>query len=108
MLGGMLSISSDSLGADTGIVWASVPDGKDAVHDNAPGRLIAFAASPTGGRIRELWRSDMNPGYASAPSSQKSKSDYIFSKFSAPTVANGRVYVSTFSRQIRVYGLRPD
>jgi hypothetical protein len=108
MPGGMLSISSAGTDAGTGIVWASLPDGRDAVHDDAPGRLIAFAAEPSNGRLRELWRSDKIPGHASARGRQDVASDYVFSKSPAPTIANGKVYLSTFSGHLRVYGLKPD
>jgi hypothetical protein len=30
-----------------------------------------------------------------------------FAKFCPPTVANGKVYVATFSRQLCIYGLLP-
>lgn len=106
MPGGMLSISSDGRAEQTGILWASLPDKQNAVHQTVPGRLIAFRASPVRGLIEELWRSDMSPSYASSSRRVAAPSPYHFSKFSAPTIANGKVYLSTFSNEIRVYGLR--
>jgi len=49
------------------------------------GRLIAFDAET----LRTLWQSEAN----------------TLAKFSAPTIANGRVYLSTFDHKIVVYGL---
>ena len=44
---------------------------------------------------KELWNSNINPG------------DYVpsFAKFCSPTIANGHVYLATFSGQVLVYGL---
>src|SRR5262249_6827453 len=45
---------------------------------------------------RELWNSEQNSSRDRLGS---------FSKFSAPTVANGKVYMATFSNKLVVYGL---
>jgi uncharacterized protein (TIGR03437 family) len=58
-----------------------------------PGVLRAFDA---GDLSRELWNSGADPADA-LPS---------FAKFATPTVANGLVYVPTFSDQVVVYGLK--
>jgi len=47
---------------------------------------------------RELWHSDMIPSRDAVGN---------FAKFVAPTVANGKVYVATFSNRLNVYGLLP-
>ncbi len=49
------------------------------------------------GNLNELWNSDQN-------SADKLGT---FAKFVSPTVANGRVYVATFSNSVGVYGLLP-
>jgi hypothetical protein len=56
------------------------------------GILRAFDANDI---TKELWNSNNNPG------------DYVpsFAKFCSPTIANGRVYLATFSGQVLVYGL---
>ncbi len=55
--------------------------------------LRAFDANDV---TKELWNSGQNsadnPGY--------------YAKFSSPTVANGHVYLATFSKQVVVYGLK--
>ena len=92
--GGGLAISAN--GNNSGIVWAIVP-----VTNSTPGQgaLYAFDATNVGS---QLWVS----------------TDYWFAtKFSIPTVAGGKVYLSTsgspaavqpsYSAQLRVYGLCP-
>ena len=59
----------------------------------APGELYAFDAANV---ATELWNSDMN-------AARDSFGD--FAKFVPPLVANGRVYVATWSKQVAVYGL---
>jgi hypothetical protein len=106
MPGGMLSVSASGTSSQSGIVWASVPDKKDGLHQVVPGRLIAFRASPVNRKLKELWRSDKTPGHASAPNRRDIAAAYNFSKFAPPTVVNGKVYLATFSNQLRVYGLQ--
>ena len=88
-----IAISSNGNQDDTGIVWQT--------HGNfgqsgAPGTLHAFAATDLS---IELWNSDMMPDRDAVGR---------FAKFATPTVANGRVYVPTFSLQLDVYGLLTD
>lgn len=91
MPGGFLSISSN--GTSNGIVWALTPHACDANQHVEPGALFAFDASnfaATGsatGLLVPLWNSTQNlvrddVGY--------------FAKFTYPTVASGRVYVSSW------------
>jgi hypothetical protein len=87
-----LSLSANGAAADSGIVWAtaaSSPDAGGLLH----GVLRAFDAANVS---RELW-----------DSTQNSQRDDVgsFAKFAPPTIANGKVYVPTFSGELVVYGL---
>ena len=93
MPGGFLSVSADGGKAGTGIVWASTPFDANANWETVPGILHAYDASDLS---HELWNSKMNTG----------RDDLgMFAKFCPPTVVNGKVYLSTFSGQLQVYGL---
>jgi hypothetical protein len=93
MPGGMMSLSANGGTAGTGIIWASHPFIGDANTGTVPGMLLALDASDVS---HELWTSKMF-----------SERDDVgnFAKFAAPTVANGRVYLPTFSGYLHVYGL---
>jgi hypothetical protein len=93
MPGGILAISANGKRAGSGIVWAAQASAGDANHQACPGILRAYDAQDVG---RELWNSDQVKGRDEVG---------LFAKFVAPTVANGRVYLATFSRQLNVYGL---
>ncbi len=82
-----LSLSAN--GGQNGLVWLTT--GNSAI-DGVPGTLHALDA---GNLANELWNSDQN-----------SSRDQLgaFAKFVGPTVANGRVYVPTFSNAVEVYG----
>jgi outer membrane protein assembly factor BamB len=91
--GGIITVSSDGTTASSGIVWANIPTSGDAWHATAPGALYAFNASDVS--KPSLWNSTLEGG------------DFgTFAKFSPPTVANGKVYVATFSNTVNVYGLK--
>ncbi len=87
-----LAISANGVQSGTGILWAVTDDN---TQWNLPGTLRAFDASNLS---NELWNSDMTGG-----------SDALgtFAKFSNPTVANGTVYVATWSNSVVAYGLLP-
>jgi hypothetical protein len=57
--------------------------------------LRAFAASDV---THELWNSNLYPARDGAG---------LYAKFAPPTIANGRVYLPTFSNKVIVYGLLP-
>lgn len=96
MPGGFLSISSDGGKAGTGILWAMHSYQGDAIHQTVPGIVDAFDASDL---KHELWNSKQDAA----------RDDIgMFAKHSSLTVANGRVYVPTFSNQLVVFGLLPD
>jgi hypothetical protein len=92
--GGMLSLSANGNTAGSGIVWASHPLNASAHHATVAGILRAFDASDVS---KELWNSKQDPICNDSGS---------FAKFCPPTVANGKVYLATFSNQLVVYGLR--
>lgn len=95
MPGGILSISADENKAGTGILWAAHPVHCDANHGVCPGVLRAFDAQNV---RRELWNSDQAGTRDQAGG---------LAKFVAPTIANGKVYLATFTNQLKVYGLLP-
>jgi hypothetical protein len=112
MPGGFLTLSAHGDEADSGIVWASMPRyNKDALAHLAPGILRAYRAYPDAtGKLVELWNSDYgvvrstvcNPGGKKGPDQVGT-----FAKFVSPTVADGKVYMSTFIKELAVYGLKP-
>jgi hypothetical protein len=92
--GGILSISANGRLAGTGILWAAVGL-SDAMESTVPGILRAFDAADLS---HELWNSRQNTA----------RDDFgTFAKFNTPVVANGKVYLASFSQQVAVYGLLP-
>jgi hypothetical protein len=93
--GGVLSLSANGASAGTGILWASL-NSADANQAVVGGSLHAYSAENV---TNELWNSTQllaRDAYGS------------FAKFVAPTIANGRVYMATFSNRLNVYGLLPQ
>lgn len=95
MPGAMLSLSSNGSQSVTGILWASHPINGDANQLVVPGVLQAFDPKDV---TRELWNSNW---------SGQRDSIGKFAKFVPPTIANGKVYMATFSNLLNVYGLNP-
>jgi hypothetical protein len=89
-IGGM-SLSWDGSDPLTGILWSLVAPSADV--GNRAGVLVAVAASDL---TRLLYTSEDVPERDSLGE---------LAKFNVPMVANGRVYVPTFSGQVGVYGL---
>jgi uncharacterized protein (TIGR03437 family) len=83
-----LSLSAN--GGTNGIVWLTT--GNYDI-EGVPGTLYALDASNL---ANELWNSGLN--------STRDQPGGL-AKFATPTVANGRVYVPTFSNAVAVYGL---
>lgn len=95
MPGGFLSISANGTTDGTGIVWANLPYEGDANLGPVPGIFRAFDANDL---KHELWNSKL----------VASRDDVgLFAKFSPPTVADGKVFLSSFSNRLNVYGLLP-
>ena len=90
--GAILSVSSNGSQDGTGILWASYAYSGDAEHAVSPGILRAFDANDI---TRELWNNHQKPGDVGGS----------YAKFAAPTIANGHVYLPTFSNRVVVYGL---
>ncbi len=93
--GCMLSVSANGNAAGSGIVWALCPHNGDASISTADATLRAFDASDLS---KELWNSGQDPARDDVGR---------WAKFNAPTIANGKVYVPTFSGYLAVYGLLP-
>jgi PKD repeat protein len=91
--GGILSLSANGSASGTGIVWAAHSNAGSANGATVPGILEAYNAENIG---TLLWSSQQN-------SSRDSVGN--FAKFCPPTVANGKVYLATFSSKLNVYGL---
>ncbi len=92
--GAVLSVSSNGSKDGTGILWASYAYSGDAESFVTPGILRAFDATDV---TRELWNNHQNLSRDGAGT---------YAKFSAPTIANGHVYLPTFFNKVVVYGLR--
>jgi hypothetical protein len=92
--GGILTLSANGGTPGTGVLWATVAASGNA-EDNppVPGVLYAFDADNV---ATELWNSNTNATRDAVGN---------FAKFVPPLVANGKVYVATWSGQIAVYGL---
>jgi autotransporter-associated beta strand protein len=93
--GGFLSISDNHSASGSGIVWATTAPSA-AYSTLLPGTLHAWNADNIGGA--ELWDSGMNATRDNMG---------FFSKGPNPTVANGKVYVGSYSNLVTVYGLLP-
>jgi outer membrane protein assembly factor BamB len=89
MPGGFLSISAN--GQNDGILWAAIPYEDDAWVEIVRGTLRAFSADT----LQLLWSTDRDDP----------ADNFDFAKNVPPTVANGKVYLATFSDRLNVYGL---
>ena len=97
MPGGRLVVSSNGTTPKTGVVWGVYPTQGNANSNVVHGALVAYDATRVlfGGRLKQLFHSD-----------DDAVNDMgNFAKYSTPIVANGRVYVGTFSNKVVEYGL---
>jgi len=91
--GAFLSVSSDNAIDSTAILWVShAANACNANQQTCPGILRAFKANDV---TTELWNSSQRSG----------NSPGNYAKFNCPTIANGKVYLATFSNKLMVYGL---
>ena len=97
MPGGRLVVSSDGTKPGTGVVWGVYPTQGNANAAIVPGALVAYDATAliNGTQMKQLFHSDTKAA------------DKLgnFAKYSTPVVANGKVYVGTFSNKVVQYGL---
>ncbi|HTB80041.1 MAG TPA: chitobiase/beta-hexosaminidase C-terminal domain-containing protein [Opitutaceae bacterium] len=91
--GGFVSISDNNGSAGSGIVWATIGTANND-HGNVSGLIRAWDADNIGGT--ELWDSNQNTTRDALGT---------FVKDAHPTIANGRVYVGSYSNRVNVYGL---
>jgi hypothetical protein len=92
MPGSMLALSANGSQSGTGVLWSYTPRLGDANQKVVPGVLTAYNAET----LAQLWMSGTNPG----------DDTFNYTKGSTPTIANGKVYLASFSNIISVYGLR--
>jgi hypothetical protein len=90
--GGALSISSNGTESGTGILWATHAPTGYPYGMSSPGVIEAYDATNV-----------QTPLWSSATNSRDGLGNWA--KFTPPTVANGKVYVPTFSNQLLVYGI---
>ena len=97
MPGGRLVVSSNGTTPGTAVVWGTYPVQGNANAAVVPGALVAYDATAklNGGKLKQLFHSVDKPG------------DKLgnFAKYATPVVANGKVYVATFSNKVVQYGL---
>jgi len=91
--GGLLTVSANGATSGSGIIWAAHQLTGDANQSVRPGILHAYDAQNVS---RELWNSQQNSARDAVGN---------FAKFVPPTVANGKVYLATFSSRLNIYGL---
>jgi hypothetical protein len=96
MPGGRLVVSSNGTVPRTGVVWGVYPTQGNANSAVVHGALVAYdAVAVVNGTMKQLFHSDARPA------------DNLgnFAKYATPVVANGKVYVATFSNKVVQYGL---
>jgi hypothetical protein len=96
MPGGFMAVSANNSVSGTGILWATTPTSQDANHAVVPGSLRAFNAEGSGSSLPILWDSTNLTGQSMGN----------LAKYNPPLVAQGRVYIPTFSNVVYVYGLQ--
>jgi hypothetical protein len=87
-----ISLSANGTTHGTAIIWAAYSQSGASDGGDYPAYFQAFDASS----LTEIWGSEMNPSR-----------DYpgSWSKWSPPTIANGKVYLASFDDLVDVYGL---
>ena len=91
--GSFFSLSSNGSVDSTAVLWVNQSASGNANQTVCLGILRAFSATDV---TKELWNSSMDSN--DIPGN--------YAKFTCPTIANGKVYLATFSNQLMVYGLK--
>jgi hypothetical protein len=95
MPGGRLVVSSNGTNPGSGVVWGTYPVEGNANSAVVHGALVAYdATAVANGKLKQLFHSDANAANDMGN----------FAKYSTPVVANGKVYVGTFSNKVVQYG----
>jgi len=95
--GANIVVSANGNDPTTGILWAYIPSSNTSWLQ--PGTLHAYhAADFANGVFHELWN---NVG------ADPADTDAFLTKFNQPLVANGKVFLPTFSGKLIIYGLLP-
>ena len=116
MPGGMLSLTIDPSQSAGGVLFASVQrcrkskDERDrkecdvslcaAAVDNCREQRFGMLRAFDPITLRELWNNQVDRF------ANDDEKNYWFAKFVPPTIAKGRVYLATVSKQVLVYGRR--
>ena len=96
MPGGRLVVSSNGTTPNTGVLWGVYPTQGDANAKIVLGALVAYDATKANkGKLEQLFHSD----------TKAANNMGNFAKYSTPVVANGKVYIGTFSNKVVQYGL---
>ena len=96
MPGGRLVVSSNGTMPNTAVVWGVYPTQGNANSQVVHGALVAYdATAVVNGKLKQLFHSDAIPANNMGN----------FAKYATPVVANGKVYVATFSNKVVQYGL---
>ena len=96
MPGGRLVVSSNGTMPNTAVVWGVYPTQGNANSQVVHGALVAYdATTVVNGKLKPLFHSDAIPANNMGN----------FAKYATPVVANGKVYVATFSNKVVQYGL---
>ena len=96
MPGGRLVVSSNGTTPNTGVLWGVYPTQGDANAKIVLGALVAYdATKANNGKLEQLFHSD----------TKAANSMGNFAKYSTPVVANGKIYIGTFSNKVVQYGL---
>jgi outer membrane protein assembly factor BamB len=96
MPGGRLVVSSNGTMPGTAVVWGVYPVNGNANTRVVHGALVAYdARTVVNGKLKRLFWSDTIAANDMGN----------FAKYSTPVVANGKVYVGTFSNKVVQYGL---
>ena len=96
MPGGRLTVSSNGTTPNTAVIWGVYPTQGNANAAIVHGALVAYDATVVvNGKLKQLFHSDTNPANNMGN----------FAKYATPVVANGKVYVATFSNKVVQYGL---
>ena len=96
MPGGRLVVSSNGTVPNTGVVWGVYPTQGNANSNVVHGALVAYdATAANNGKLKQMFHSDAKPATDLGN----------FAKYATPVVANGSVFVATFSNKVVQYGL---